>query len=55
MFGPQLSRLILLSDSEYSIEDLLDDEYETFIGAYATILTNPTPNFWGKGATNDDN
>ena len=55
LFCPHLSRLILLSDSEYSIEDLLNDELETFIGTYAAILTNPTPNFWGEGATNDDN
>ena len=54
LFCPHLSRLILLSDSEYSIEDLLDDEFETFAGTYAAILTNPTPNFWGEGATNDD-
>ena len=55
LFSPQLSRLIPLSDSEYSIEDLLDDEFETFIGTYAAILTNPAPSFWGEGATNDGN
>jgi hypothetical protein len=55
LFCPHLSRIILLSESEHSIEELLDDEFDTFIGKYAAILTNPTPNFWGEGATNDDN
>ena len=55
LFCPHLSRLTLLSDFEHSIEELLDDEFETFVGTYAAILTNPTPNFWGEGATNDDN
>jgi hypothetical protein len=45
LFCPQFSRLVPLSDSEYSLEDLIDD-VEAFLEAHQGIMTNSTPNFW---------
>jgi hypothetical protein len=54
LFCPQLSRLVPLSDSEYSLEDLIDDDVETFLETHQGIMTNSTPNFWEEGSTDDD-